>query len=234
MSILEARDIYSGYGEMEILHGVSLHVERGEVVVIIGPNGAGKSTLMKTIFGLLIPTRGSVRFDGEDITGVRPDRIVKKGMCYVPQTDNIFSSLTVLENLEMGAFIRNDDFTPSLQAVYQRFPVLEKKHKQKAGTLSGGERQMLALGKALMLEPKALMLDEPSSGLAPMIVEEIFGKVREIAEEGVAVMIIEQNAREALKAANRGYILVMGEKRHEDTGQALLNHPELGSLYLGS
>jgi ABC-type branched-subunit amino acid transport system ATPase component len=234
MSILEARDIYSGYGEMEILHGVSLHVERGEVVVIIGPNGAGKSTLMKTIFGLLIPTRGSVRFDGEDITGVRPDRIVKKGMCYVPQTDNIFSSLTVLENLEMGAFIRNDDFTASLQAVYQRFPVLETKHKQKAGTLSGGERQMLALGKALMLEPKALMLDEPSSGLAPMIVEEIFGKVREIAEEGVAVMIIEQNAREALKAANRGYILVMGEKRHEDTGQALLNHPELGSLYLGS
>ena len=233
MSVLEARGIFSGYGEMEILHGVSLQVDRGEVVVIIGPNGAGKSTLMKTIFGLLVPTRGTVHLDGEDITGLQPDRIVRKGMCLVPQTDNVFPSLTVQENLEMGAFIRTDDFSGSLEEVYGRFPALAGKRRLKAGALSGGERQMLALGKALMLEPRVILLDEPSAGLAPQLVEEMFARAREIADSGVAVAIIEQNARAALKIAQRGYVMVMGETRFEDTGAALLAKPEIRELLVG-
>jgi branched-chain amino acid transport system ATP-binding protein len=234
MSLLEARELFSGYGETEILHGVSLHVERGEVVVLIGPNGAGKSTVMKTLFGLLRPTRGRVTLDGQDITGLPPHRLVLTGISYVPQTENVFPSLTIQENLEMGAFIRRDDFRPALRAVYERFPVLQERRRVRAGTLSGGERQMLAMGKALMLEPKLLLLDEPSAGLAPRLVEEIFAKVAQIAEGGVGVLIIEQNAKQALRIASRGYVMAMGEMRLEDAGATLLAQPDLGSLYLGA
>ncbi|HKI99903.1 MAG TPA: ABC transporter ATP-binding protein [bacterium] len=234
MSLLETQSVHSGYGETEILHGVSLHVEPGEVVVIIGPNGAGKSTVMKTVFGLLRPTSGHVILDGEDISGLRPDKLVGRGMSYVPQTDNVFASLTIQENLEMGAFIRRDDYSAALQAVFERFPVLYERRRVRAGTLSGGERQMLAMGKALMLEPKLLLLDEPSAGLAPRLVEEIFVKVGQIAETGVGVLIIEQNAKQALKIAQRGYVMAMGEIRLEDAGATLLAHPDLASLYLGA
>jgi branched-chain amino acid transport system ATP-binding protein len=234
MALLEARTLHSGYGETEILHGVSLHVEPGEVVVLIGPNGAGKSTVMKTLFGLLRPTRGQVLLEGRDITGVRPERLVRRGMSYVPQTDNVFPSLTIQENLEMGAFVRRDDFGAALLAVYERFPALAERRRVRAGTLSGGERQMLAMGKALMLEPRLLLLDEPSAGLAPRMVEEIFAHVAGIAAGGVGVLIIEQNARQALKIAGRGYVLAMGRVRIEEAGPALLAHPDLPSLYLGA
>ena len=233
MRILEVEDVYSGYGETEILHGVSVYVAPGEIATIIGPNGSGKSTLMKTIFGLLMPTRGKVALDNEDITGLRPDRIVRKGMCYVPQSDNVFPSLTVLENLEMGAFIRDDDYSGSINDVFARFPVLEERKSQRAGSLSGGEQQMLAMGKALMLNPKVLLLDEPSAGLAPRMVEEILQKIVEIKKSGVAILMVEQNAKEGLRLSDRGYVLAMGKKRFEDEGLALLNNPDVGRLYLG-
>jgi len=233
VSILTVEDIYSGYGETEILHGVSVEVAPGEIATIIGPNGSGKSTLMKTIFGLLTPTRGKVTLEDEDITGLRPDRIVRKGMCYVPQSDNVFPSLTVLENLEMGAFIRDDDYSESLRDVFDRFPLLEERKSQRAGSLSGGEQQMLAMGKALMLNPKVLLLDEPSAGLAPRTVGEILQKILEIKESDVAILMVEQNAKEGLKLSDRGYVLAMGKKRFEDAGQALLNNPDVGKLYLG-
>ena len=233
MSILTVEDIYSGYGETEILHGVSVEVATGEIATIIGPNGSGKSTLMKTIFGLLTPTRGKVTLEDEDITGLRPDRIVRKGMCYVPQSDNVFPSLTVLENLEMGAFIRDDDYSESLRDVFDWFPLLEERKSQRAGSLSGGEQQMLAMGKALMLNPKVLLLDEPSAGLAPRTVGEILQKILEIKESDVAILMVEQNAKEGLKLSDRGYVLTMGKKRFEDAGLALLNNPDVGRLYLG-
>jgi branched-chain amino acid transport system ATP-binding protein len=233
VSILKVEDIYSGYGETEILHGVSVEVAPREIATIIGPNGSGKSTLMKTIFGLLTPTKGRVTLEAEEITGLRPDRIVRKGMCYVPQSDNVFPSLTVLENLEMGAFIRDDDYSDSLEEVFARFPLLEERKSQRGGSLSGGEQQMLAMGKALMLNPKVLLLDEPSAGLAPKMVGEILQKIAEIKESGVAILMVEQNAKEGLKLSDRGYVLAMGKKRFEDEGQALLNNPDVGRLYLG-
>jgi ABC-type branched-subunit amino acid transport system ATPase component len=233
VSILAVDDVYSGYGETEILHGVSVGVSPREIATIIGPNGSGKSTLMKTIFGLLTPTRGKVTLESQDITGLRPDRIVRKGMCYVPQSDNVFPSLTILENLEMGAFIRDDDYSGSIRDVFDRFPVLEERKSQRAGSLSGGEQQMLAMGKALMLNPKVLLLDEPSAGLAPKMVGEILQKIVEIKESGVAILMVEQNAKEGLKLSDRGYVLAMGKKRFEDEGQALQNNPDVGRLYLG-
>ncbi len=233
MSILKVEDVYSGYGETEILHGVSVEVSRGEIATIIGPNGSGKSTLMKTIFGLLTPSRGKVILEDEDITGLRPDRIVRKGMCYVPQSDNIFPSLTILENLEMGAFIRDDDYSESLNDVFARVPLLRERKSQRAGSLSGGEQQMVAMGKALMLNPKMLLLDEPSAGLAPRTVGEILQKIVEIKQSGVAILMVEQNAKEALKLSDRGYVLAMGKKRFEDAGQAILDNPNVGRLYLG-
>jgi ABC-type branched-subunit amino acid transport system ATPase component len=233
VKILQVEDVYSGYGETEILHGVSVHAASGEIATIIGPNGSGKSTLMKTIFGLLLPTQGKVVLEDKDITGLRPDRIVRKGMCYVPQSDNVFPSLTVLENLEMGAFIRDDDYSGSIRDVFARFPALEERKSQRAGSLSGGEQQMLAMGKALMLNPKVLLLDEPSAGLAPRMVEEILQKIVEIKKSGVAILMVEQNAKEGLRLSDRGYVLAMGKKRFEDEGLALLNNPDVGKLYLG-
>lgn len=233
MAILEANNIKAGYGETEILHGVYIKVNKGEVVSIIGPNGAGKSTLIKTIFGILKPTKGKIILDDQDITGLNPDKIVRAGMCYVPQTENVFPSLTVEENLEMGAFIRNDDCRDRIKEIYDIFPDLKQKRRQRVGKLSGGQSQMVAMGRALMLDPKVLLLDEPSASLAPNLVEMIFEKIVEINKSGVAILIVEQNARVALKLSDRGYILAMGRNRFEDTGEALLNNEEVGKLYLG-
>ncbi len=233
MAILEARKIRAGYGETEILHGVFVKVDEGEIISIIGPNGAGKSTLLKTILGLLKPLEGKIILDAEDITGLDPHRIVRKGICYVPQTENVFPSLTVEENLEMGAFIRTDDYKSRMEEVYGIFPDLKERRGDRAGKLSGGQRQMVAIGRALMLEPKVLLLDEPSASLAPKLVQLIFEKIHEINRSGVAILMVEQNTREALKLAHRAYVLTMGRNRFHDTGEALLNNKEVGKLYLG-
>jgi len=233
MSLLEVKEVTSGYGDMEVLHGVSVAVEEGQIVSIIGPNGAGKSTLMKTIFGLLRPWKGEIHFNGENITGLAPDQIVRKGMCYVPQLENVFPSLTVQENLEMGAFILDGDITPRLERVYQLFPLLRERRGQRVGKMSGGERQMVAMGRALMLDPKLLLLDEPSAGLAPKLVEEIFERIVEINRAGVAIVMVEQNAKKSLELANHGYVLADGRNRFEGTGKDLLNNPDIGRLYLG-
>jgi len=233
MSLLEVKNVVSGYGGMEILHGVSIHVEEGEVVSIIGPNGAGKSTLMKTIFGLLKTWDGHVRFADEEITSVVPEQIVRKGMCYVPQVDNVFPSLTVQENLEMGGFIRDDDLGPRLNEIFELFPILKERRRTHVKTLSGGMRQMVALGRALMLDPRMLLLDEPSAGLAPIVVELIFERIRAINEQGVTFLIVEQNALKALENSSRGYVLVDGQNRLDGNGQELLADKQIGELFLG-
>lgn len=233
MALLEAKRITAGYGETEILHRVFVKVNQGEIVSIVGPNGAGKSTLLKTILGLLKPREGKVILEAEDITGLDPDRIVRKGICYVPQTDNVFASLTVQENLEMGAFIRKDNYQNRIQEIYTIFPDLEERRKDRAGKLSGGQRQMVAIGRALMLEPKIILLDEPSASLAPKLVRLIFQKITEINRSGVGILMVEQNIREALRIADQAYVLAMGRNRFHDTGQALLNNQEVGKLYLG-
>ena len=233
MTVLEVDNIKAGYGDTEILHGVSCRVEEGEIVSIIGPNGAGKSTLMKAILGLLKPSEGRIIFNGRDITGKDPDQIVKEGICYVPQSDNVFPSLTVDENLEMGAFIRKDDYKKRMDEIYQIFPDLKEKRKAKARKLSGGQRQMVAIGRALMLDPKLLLLDEPSAGLAPKLIQMIFDKIIKINQTGISILMVEQNARKALEVSHRGYVLAMGRNRFEDTGEALLNNEEIGKLYLG-
>jgi ABC-type branched-subunit amino acid transport system ATPase component len=222
MIILEAENITAGYTtEVNILYDVGLRLKSGQIVSVIGPNGAGKSTLLKTIFGILKPTNGNIRLKDEDITGLKPDKVANKGISYVPQVDNVFPSLTIQENLEMGAFIRNDDYSPRLNEIYELFPILGERKKQKAGQLSGGQRQMVAMGRALMVDPQVLLLDEPSAGLAPNLVEMIFEKIIDINKTGVSMIIVEQNAREALKMANH------------DTGEALLANEEVGRLYLG-
>ena len=233
MSVLEVNGVISGYGGMDILREVSIRVEKHEIVTLIGPNGAGKSTLMKTIFGLLSPRVGKILFQGEDITGRSPVEIVRRGVCYVPQVENVFPSLTVVENLEMGAFIRDDDYGRRIEEVYEFFPSLKMKEKQKAGKLSGGERQMVAIGRALMLDPTLLLLDEPSAGLAPSLVEEVFDRVQGINRSGVSVLMVEQNTRQALRLSHRGYVLATGENKFDGTGAELLESPEVGRLYLG-
>jgi len=233
MPLLEAEGITAGYGGGDILTDVDVRVERGEIVALIGPNGAGKSTVMKTLFGLLKPRMGTVKFEGEDITGLSPDRIVHQGVSYVPQTDNVFTTLTVMENLEMGAFIRKDDIRPRIDQVLELFPDLKRFLNKKAGALSGGQRQMVAMGRALMLDPKVLMLDEPSAGLAPKLVDMIFEKIQDVNATGVSILMVEQNARAALMLSNRGYVLATGKNRYEDSGEALLANEEIGKLYLG-
>jgi ABC-type branched-subunit amino acid transport system ATPase component len=231
--LLEMRDVYGGYGGVDILEGVGLAVAPGEIVVIVGPNGAGKSTAMKAVFGLVTVRRGEVLFGGRDITRVPTDRIVRQGICYVPQTENVFPSLTVHENLEMGAFVRTDDYAAQLERVYELFPPLRERRRQAAGTLSGGQRQMVAMGRALMLEPKLLLLDEPTAGLSPLFIDQIFEIVRRINALGVSILMVEQNARRALAMAHRGYVLVMGRNRHEDTGPNLLADREVAEMFLG-
>jgi ABC-type branched-subunit amino acid transport system ATPase component len=233
MALLTAEGVSSGYDQMEILHDVSVEVGEAEIVTLIGPNGAGKSTLLKTLFGLLRPSRGRIRFRGDDITGLPPNAIVRRGVSYVPQTENVFPSLTVEENLELGAVTRTDDFRPRLAEVMGLFPVLAERRRQRVGTLSGGERQMVAMGRALMLDPALLLLDEPSSGLAPLLVEAVFSKIVEINKAGVAILLVEQNAREALEFSSRGYVLAGGQKRLEGPAAALLQDEEVGRLYLG-
>jgi ABC-type branched-subunit amino acid transport system ATPase component len=234
MALLEVRGITAGYGDTEILRNVSIEVGEREIVSIIGPNGAGKSTLMKTIFGLLHPREGSIIFDGEDITHLQPYQIVERGMCYVPQVANVFTDLTVAENLEMGAFLaKNVDIGARMEKVFEYFPRLRERRNQRAGKMSGGERQMVAMGSALMLEPKLILMDEPSAGLSPKMVNAIFEQIRKINEAGPAILIVEQNAKLSLEMSHRGYVLASGENRFEGTGQELLNDPEVGRLYLG-
>ena len=234
MTILEAENITAGYtSEVNILSNVGMQLKSGQIVSVIGPNGAGKSTLLKTIFGILKPANGKIRLRGEDITGLKPDKIAKKGISYVPQINNVFPSLTIQENLDMGAFIRSDDYSQRLDQIYQLFPILGERKKQKAGQLSGGQRQMVAMGRALMVDPQVLLLDEPSAGLAPNLVEMIFEKIIDINKTGVSMIIVEQNAREALKMADHGYVLAMGRNVLDDSGKALLNNEEVGRLYLG-
>ncbi len=233
MPLLRVSEVTSGYGEMEVLHHVSIEVDTHKIVTIIGPNGAGKSTLMKTVFGLLTATGGTITFDGQDITRLPPDRIVRLGMAYVPQVENVFPSLTVQENLEMGAFVRRDDFSERMNEIYSLFPVLRARRRQRVGKMSGGERQMGAMGRALMLDPKLILLDEPSTALAPKLAAEIFKQITAINDTGVAVLIVEQNAKESLRLSTRGYVLAAGRNRYEDAGDELLANKEIGKLYLG-
>ncbi len=231
--LLAANNIDTGYGEAQILFDVDIEVDEDEIACIIGPNGAGKSTLMKAIFGLIEVWDGEVRFDGTDITNEESYRITEQGLCYVPQLDNIFPSLTVRENLEMGAYILENIPEDALEDVFEHFPILEKRQDQIAGTMSGGQRQMLAMGRALMVNPKLMMIDEPSAGLAPHLVDDVFEKITEIREGGTAILMVEQNARRALQVSDRGYVLDTGENRFEDSGDNLLDNPKVEELYLG-
>lgn len=233
MSVIELDHVSGGYGETEILHDVSMKVDEGEIVVIIGPNGAGKSTAMKSVFGLLNLTAGRLLLDDKEITGTSPEKVVRMGVCYVPQTENIFPNLSVQENLEMGAYLRKDDFSGRLDEMYALFPPLAEKRRQAAGTLSGGQRQMVAMGKALMLEPKILLLDEPTAGLSPKFRGEIFRVVRDINKAGTPILMVEQNAKQALTIADRGYVLVDGKNRIDDTGDGLLANSEVAEMFLG-
>jgi ABC-type branched-subunit amino acid transport system ATPase component len=232
-AILKVEHITVGYSKIDILHNVELMLRKGEVVSIIGPNGAGKSTLLKTIFGLLKPRIGCVYLEGREITGARPERLVRQGISYVPQVLNVFQSLTVAENLEMGAFTRTDDFSGRMEEIYGLFPVLGERRHQRVGYLSGGQRQMVAMGRALMLDPKVLLLDEPSAGLAPKFVSTIFERIVDINRSGVSIVLVEQNAREALNMANRGYVLATGRNVLDGEARDLLENKEVGRLYLG-
>ncbi|WP_255191217.1 ABC transporter ATP-binding protein [Natronobeatus ordinarius] len=223
----------AGYGDFQVLYDVDLTVDEGEYVTIVGPNGAGKSTVMKSVFGLTTYMGGRVEFQGAEISGLRPEEIITHGIGYVPQNDNVFGSLTVRENLEMGAYILDEVPQESLEAVFDKFPILEERQDQKAGSMSGGQQQMVAMGRALMLEPDLLLLDEPSAGLAPDLVDEMFDRVDVINESGTAILMVEQNAKEALRRCDRGYVLVQGRNRYEDDGQALLADEQVRRDFLG-
>jgi branched-chain amino acid transport system ATP-binding protein len=231
---LIGENMTGGYGPVDILHSCTLAVEPGEIAVIVGPNGAGKSTAMKAVFGMLNLRQGTVRLAGEDITGLTPQARVRKGMGFVPQTSNIFTTMTVEENLEMGAFIREDDtIADTMAQVYDLFPILKEKRWQKAGELSGGQRQQVAVGRALMTQPRVLMLDEPTAGVSPIVMDELFDRIIEIARTGISILMVEQNARQALAIANKGYVLVQGSNRYTDTGKALLADPDVRKSFLG-
>ena len=223
-----------GYGTgADILHECTVAVDPGQIAVIVGPNGAGKSTAMKAVFGMLNIHQGSVRLDGEDISSLTPQDRVAKGMAFVPQTSNVFTSLTVEENLEMGAFLRRDDINVTMQQVFELFPILKEKRKQAAGELSGGQRQQVAVGRALMTKPKVLMLDEPTAGVSPIVMDELFDRIIEVAKTGISILMVEQNARQALSIADKGYVMVQGTNRFTDTGAALLADPEVRKSFLG-
>ena len=233
MAFLTGEHMTGGYGGADILNGCTIGVEKGEIAVVVGPNGAGKSTAMKAIFGMLNLREGRVVMDGEDITGLAPQARVHKGMGFVPQSSNVFTSMSVEENLEMGAFIRDDDISGTMAQVFDLFPVLKEKRRQPAGELSGGQRQQVAVGRALMTKPKVLMLDEPTAGVSPIVMDELFDRIIEIARTGIAILMVEQNARHALEIADKGYVLVQGTNRYTDTGQALLADPEVRRAFLG-
>ncbi len=234
-ALLEVEDVYAGYiKDLDILQGVNMKVYPGELIAVIGPNGAGKSTLAKTIFGLLTPHRGKINFQGENIAGLKSNQIVQRGMCYVPQIANVFRSLSVDENLEMGAFILNESLENAKNRIYTMFPDLANRRKQRAGTLSGGQRQMLAMGRALMLQPSLMLLDEPSAALSPILVNSVLEQIKQINQNGTAIVLVEQNARKALEMADRGYVLEAGRDRFEGPGRELLDDPKVGELYLGA
>ena len=222
-----------GYGPVDILHSCTIAVNKGEIAVIVGPNGAGKSTAMKAVFGMLNLRGGRVLLEGEDITKLSPQARVAKGMAFVPQTSNIFTSMTVEENLEMGAFLRRDNIRDTMDQIYTLFPILKAKRYQAAGELSGGQRQQVAVGRALMTQPKVLMLDEPTAGVSPIVMDELFDRIIEVARTGISILMVEQNARQALDIAHSGYVLVQGANRFTDTGQALLADPEVRRSFLG-
>jgi len=233
MKFLSALDMTGGYGGADIIEHCDITVEKGEIAVVVGPNGAGKSTAMKAVFGMLQLREGSVVLDGRDITHMPPQDRVHIGMAFVPQNHNVFVSLTVEENLEMGAFIRDDDINDTMEQVYHLFPVLKEKRNQPAGELSGGQRQQVAVGRALMTKPKLLMLDEPTAGVSPIVMDDLFDRILEIARTGIAILMVEQNARQALEIANHGFVLVQGQNRFTDTGKALLANPEVRRSFLG-
>ena len=233
MTLLVGEDLTGGYGGPDILQGCAIAAERGEITVVVGPNGAGKSTAMRALFGMLALRSGTVHLDGEDITSLAPQARAHKGMGFVPQTDNVFRSMTVQENLEMGAFVRDDDISDTLEEVYGLFPALREKRRQAAGELSGGQRQQVAIGRALMNRPRVLMLDEPSAGVSPIVTHELFERIVDIARSDVAVLIVEQNARQALELADKGYVLVQGRNRFTGTGEVLLANPEVRKSFLG-
>jgi branched-chain amino acid transport system ATP-binding protein len=233
MTFLIGQNMTGGYGGADILHDCTIGVDQGEIAVVVGPNGAGKSTAMKAVFGMLNLREGQVLMDGNDITGLSPQDRVQHGMGFVPQTANVFTSMSVEENLEMGAFIRTDDPSGTMTQVYDLFPVLKEKRRQPAGELSGGQRQQVAVGRALMTQPKVLMLDEPTAGVSPIVMDELFDRIIEIARTGIAILMVEQNARQALNIADRGYVLVQGANRYTDTGEALLADPEVRKAFLG-
>jgi neutral amino acid transport system ATP-binding protein len=232
-AVLATSDLVAGYvPEVDILNGVSIEVREGEIVTVIGPNGAGKSTLIKTIFGLLRPRAGTILFQGDDVTVLKPHECARRGLSYVPQLDNVFPTLTVEENLEMGSLDRSTT-DAQIERIYQLFPRLGERRTQTAGTMSGGERQMVAMGRALMPDPQVLLLDEPSAGLAPAFVDAIFEKIEEVNRDGVTIVMVEQNARRALAMSDRGYVLDLGKDRFEGPGKELLDDPKVAELYLG-
>ena len=233
MSFLIGENMTGGYGSVDILHSCTVGVERGEIAVVVGPNGAGKSTAMKAMFGMLALRGGRVIIKGEDITALKPQERVLRGMGFVPQTQNVFPSMTVEENLEMGAFIRRDDVAETMGQVFDLFPILKDKRYQPAGELSGGQRQQVAVGRALMTRPDVLMLDEPTAGVSPIVMDELFDRIIEIARTGIAILMVEQNAKQALAIADKGYVLVQGANRYTDTGEALLENPDVRRAFLG-
>jgi branched-chain amino acid transport system ATP-binding protein len=233
MLYLSGENMTGGYGDADILHHCSIGVEKGEIAVVVGPNGAGKSTAMKAVFGMLHLREGAVMLDGEDITSLMPQERVFKGMGFVPQTQNVFPGLSVLENLEMGAFIRDDNISGTLEQVFQLFPVLAEKAEQPAGELSGGQRQQVAVARALMTRPKVLMLDEPTAGVSPIVMDELFDRIIEVARTGIAILMVEQNAKQALSIADKGFVLVQGRNRYTDTGAALLADKDVRKAFLG-
>jgi len=232
-AILRLRDLDAGYGDLQILSDVDLDVADGEYVTIVGPNGAGKSTVMKSVFGLTTYMDGSIEFEGSPIHGLAPEQIIREGIGFVPQTDNVFPGLSVRENLEMGAYILDEVPEDQIEAIYDRFPILRERQGQKAGTLSGGQRQMVAMGRALMLDPDLLLLDEPSAGLAPDLVSDMFDRIDRINDSGTAILMVEQNAKEALRRCDRGYVLVNGENRYTDRGDLLLGDEDVRQDFLG-
>ena len=233
MSLLDIADLDAGYGDLQVLDGVDLAVDAEEYVTIVGPNGAGKSTVMRSVFGLTTYMGGTITFDDEEITGRRPDEIIRRGIVYVPQNENVFPSLSVRENLEMGAYVLDEVPEDTMERVFERFPILRDRQEQTAGNMSGGQQQMVAMGRALMLDPDLLLLDEPSAGLAPDLVEDMFDRIDRINDDGTAVLMVEQNAKEALRRCDRGYVLVQGQNRFEDSGDALLADDDVRQEFLG-
>jgi branched-chain amino acid transport system ATP-binding protein len=233
VSYLIGENMTGGYGGADILKGCTVDVDKGEIAVIVGPNGAGKSTAMRAMLGMLELKSGSVRFRGKEISGLSTQARIAEGIAFVPQTNNVFVNMTVLENLEMGAFLRTDNFSESIEQVFELFPILAEKQVQLAGELSGGQRQQVAFGRALMSQPLVLMLDEPTAGVSPIVMDDLFERILEVRRTGVAILMVEQNARQALDIADKGFVLVVGENRHTDTGQALLEDPEVRRSFLG-